>query len=255
MMAESVDITFFVPCLNEESNIRGTIQTILLAANNVGVSFEILVFDDNSTDNTVAVVENLIAKDPEKNIVLKRNPKTLGLGRNYTDGAFVGKGNYYMLVNGDNVEPVEAIARILKQLGTADMVIPYFGNCDDRSFFRRCISITFTTMVNVLSSYSINYYNGPVAHKRFNVMRWHSDTEGFSYQAELIVRLLDEGATFTEVAISNHDREKGVSKAFTLRNILSTGYSLIKISLRRIKRVLFAKYYRSLPKSSDSHDE
>ena len=40
-------------------------------------------------------------------------------------------------------------------------------------------------------SYDIKYYNGTVLHKRYNVMRYHSGTNGFAYQAEIIVHLLN----------------------------------------------------------------
>ena len=40
-----------------------------------------------------------------------------------------------MLINGDNVEPVNAIKKLLDNIGEADMVIPYFGKNDKRVFF------------------------------------------------------------------------------------------------------------------------
>ena len=45
-----------VPCLNEEENVAGAIETIMSAMERVGCRFEILVFDDGSNDNTSGVV-------------------------------------------------------------------------------------------------------------------------------------------------------------------------------------------------------
>ena len=71
-------------------------------------------------------------------------------------------------------------------------------------------------------------------------MRWHSETYGFAYQAEIITRLLLEtDATYIEVPVQFFDRKGGVSNAFKLQNILSIAHSLINILLRRIRQFLF----------------
>ena len=45
---DAVEVSFMVPCLNEEANVVGTIETIMHALSRVGCSYEILVFDDGS---------------------------------------------------------------------------------------------------------------------------------------------------------------------------------------------------------------
>ena len=240
----NIDITFFVPCYNEEQNVESTIVTIVAAIDEVSIPYEILIVDDCSSDNTTDVVEDFMKENPDIPILLKKNEINRGLGRNYIDGAYIGHGKYYMLVNGDNAEPKETIEAIIKRIGDGDMIIPNFGNCDQRPPWRRTVSHIFTCLVNLLSGYNINYYNGPVAHLRFNVMRWHPDTHGFAYQAEIITRLLDEGASYVEVVIFNEDRQYGVSKAFTIQNIMSIAHSLLQIFLRRLRRVLYPAAYK-----------
>ena len=98
--ADEIDITFYVPCLNEEKNIVNTIETIVEASRIMGLKYEILVFDDRSEDNTIGVVENYQKKQPYIPIKLIKNKETMGLGHNYVEGAFIGKGKYYLLVCG-----------------------------------------------------------------------------------------------------------------------------------------------------------
>ena len=185
---------------------------------------------------------NFINKFKHKN---NRSPTyteiTKGLGTNYVDASFVGKGKYYMLVNGDNVEPEETLALIFGQIGQADMIIPYFGNQDNRKLFRIVLSKIFTKLVNFFNGYNIPYYNGPVLHLRYNVMRWSPDTHGYAYQAELISRILQEGSNFKGIKIKNNDRIKGQSTAFTVENIFAVVHSLLQILLRRLRNFL---YYR-----------
>jgi glycosyltransferase involved in cell wall biosynthesis len=233
------DITFFVPCLNEEDNIEKTLSAIISSVENTSLSYEILIVDDHSIDNSINNISIFQKQFPDILINVQANRLTRGLGRNYVDGAFIGQGKYYMLINGDNAEPKETICTILKQLGTADMIIPYFGYKEDRSLFRKQLSVMFTRLVNLISGNDINYYNGPVAHLRFNVMRWSPDSHGFAYQAELITRILDEGASYKEIEIANYDRKDGTTKAFKIENILSVGHSLLQILLRRVRTNLF----------------
>ena len=235
------DITFFIPCLNEENLIVLTLETLREAVGESDLTYEILVFDDHSTDRTVPLVEAYIKEHPESTIRLIKNEIQKGLGRNYVDGSYLGRGKHYMLVCGDNSEPKDTLLAILDKMGTADMVLPYMGNRDCRPFVRRALSYGFKTIVNFLSGFSVKYYNGSSIHLRMNVMRWHPDTHGFGYQAEMINRLLIEGATYVEVPIRNMDHHGGGSKAFNILNYRSTSHSLFQILLRRICRLFFKK--------------
>jgi len=133
-------LTFFVPCLNEEGSVFATLEGIVAAASDADVSFEIFVVDDCSTDNTVEVVEAFQRQHPEVLVRLRINERTHGMGRNYVDSAFVARGEYYMLVCGDNSRAKDSLVAILDKLGEADMIIPYFG-VDNRTWFRRFVSI------------------------------------------------------------------------------------------------------------------
>ncbi len=234
-MSGTPDITFFVPCLNEELNVLGTLNVILEAVNQARISYEIVVVDDASTDRTAEVVETFQREHPEIPLHLTRNAVNQGLGRNYASAARSARGRHYMLVNGDNVEPVEVVTALLSRLGSADIIIPYFGRLDTRPLTRRVISRTFTILVNLLSGTSVRYYNGAVIHRRENVVKYHPGTRGFAYEAELITRLIARGATYLEVEVPGAERPNGVSTAFNTHNAVSVGGSLLRIGWARLR--------------------
>jgi len=236
---KSDGITFFVPCLNEERNIVKTLETIKAAVIEVGLDYQILIFDDCSRDNCCRNIEDYMKGNLDMAITLTKNRKTMGLGRNYIDGAFLGKYKYYMCIFGGHSEPKETIVAILNKLGHADMIVPYFDMSVNRSMFRRLLSLFYTFIVNTLSGNSIHYYNWSVAHLRENVMRWHSNSLGFGYQAEMVTQLISNGASYIELALPNCEEKCGKSNSFRLQNIFSVLHSLFQIFLRRLRMSLF----------------
>jgi glycosyltransferase involved in cell wall biosynthesis len=237
---EELDLTLFVACYNEERRVEGTLDTIRAAHAQVQCSYEVIVVDDGSKDNTCAVVEAYAASHLDFPVRLHRNSRNLGLARSFVETAFLGRGRYYRLVCGDNVEPVETMIILLRKMGQADLVLPYYPILPGKSFVRRTISKTFTFMVDLLSGYSIIYYNGCALYRRFHVMRWAPYNYGFGFQADLITMLLDEGCTYIEVPVSgSHFVKEGGRSPLNFRNFISTGHTLFEIFLRRIRRTLF----------------
>ncbi len=237
--AEQIDLTILVPCKNEEENVIGTLDTIISALRELPRKCEILVVDDGSTDSTCAAVEKYRTAHPELPIVLIRNPRNLGLSRTFVDGAFAGRGKYFRLVCGDNVEPKATILAILSRMGDADMILAYHKT-KPGSKLRIAISGLFTFLVNLFSGYRIRYYNGNPLFRRDHVMRWHPYSFGFGFQADLITRLLDEGATYIEVPVEARRRDKrGAASFMNPRNFVSTSHTLYEILRRRLNRIVF----------------
>jgi glycosyltransferase involved in cell wall biosynthesis len=238
--ADLIDLTVVIPCLNEEANIEATLETVTAALGGLQFSYEILIIDDGSTDGTVAAVKRYSIAHPETPLRLHCNPRNRGLTRTYVDGAFLGRGKYYRLVCGDNVEPKETLETVFRHIGTADIVIPYHGKVAGKTPLRRLLSQTYTSLVNGLSGYNIRYYNGLAIHTRYNVMRWGPYSFGFGFQAELITRLLDEGATYIEIPVTaTHREKKGKNSALNYKNFMSVAHTLLEIFIRRIRKRAF----------------
>ena len=232
-----LDLTIAVPCLNEEKNIAATLHTITAAMRELPFSYEIIVIDDGSTDRTAAVVEDYQREHSDLPLRLHRNGQNRGLNRCYVDGAFLGRGRYYRMVCGDNVEPKDTLVTVFSELGRADLIIPYHDSVPGKSSFRLLLSRTYTSLVNVLSGYQIRYYNGLALTSRYNVMRWGPYSFGFGFQAELVTRLLDEGATFIEIPVVATHREKaGRNSALNWRNFLSVAHTLSEVFIRRVRK-------------------
>jgi glycosyltransferase involved in cell wall biosynthesis len=234
---DAVEITLMVPCLNEEENVVGTIEAIMTALTRVGCSYEILVFDDGSQDNTSGVVAAFQAANPRASVRLFRNKVNRGLSYNFVEAAFQGRGRYYRAVPGDNIEPAELIEQIVRAHGAADIIVPHFVEIRNRPLWRTIISRLYTCLVNLASGYRLSYYNGNPLYLRAHVIRFHVECTGFGYQAEFLTRLISEGVTYKEIPLVAYDREG--SAAINIKNLLSVAHSLMTIALRRLRIVLF----------------
>jgi glycosyltransferase involved in cell wall biosynthesis len=207
-----IDLTIFVSCYNES---------------------------EFSKDNSADLVEAYIKDHPEDRIILRRNGKNRGLAQNYVDAAFLGKGKYYRLICGDNAEPEDTMIAVFSAIGEADMIIPYYVSFEGKSAFRQQLTKVYAGIVNFVSGLKLHYYNGLAVHLRYNIMRWHPNTRGFGFQADIICVLADQGFTMKEVAVRTVELKKGASVALNYKNVLSVGHTIFDIMLRRIANWIY----------------
>ena len=238
---DPLDLTVFISCYNEAEYIIATLETVSAAAREAGLRYEILVIDDGSRDASPRLVADYIAAHPDDNLVLRVNRTNKGLAQNYMDGAFLGCGKYYRLICGDNAEPKDSILTVFNAIGRADIVVPYYTSSEGKSFQRQMISSIYTSMVNLVTGNRLHYYNGLAVHLRYNVMRWHPNTRGFGFQADILCLLIDLGFSYVEVPVITVEQRRGASNALTFRNFLSVGHTLFEIFNRRISNRVYRR--------------
>jgi glycosyltransferase involved in cell wall biosynthesis len=235
-----IDITLMVPCYNEEENVAVALEDIRNALLRLNIRYEVIVIDDCSSDRTSDKVREYQALHPEMPIYLHRNESNRGLAQNFVDGAFMARGWYYRMICGDAVESSDAIANVLSHMGEADIIIPYVEEQPEgKALGRRLLSKTFVKVINLCSGYNINYYNGLAIYRTFDLLRMHTQSRGFGFQAETITRMLDSGRSYRQIPSKFHERVAGTSNAITLHNWLSTGYTVFRIFMNRMRRTFF----------------
>lgn len=237
----ALDLTVFISCYNEAPYIVGTLDSVRSAATKAGLAYEIIVIDDVSSDGSSRIVTDYIASHPDTRIVLRANRVNKGLAQNYMDAAFLGCGKYYRLICGDNAEPRDSIAAVFSAIGNADIIVPYYGVAEGRSLKRRVISKSYTWILNLITGNKLKYYNGLAVHLRHNVMRWHPNTRGFGFQADILCMLIDLGFTYREVEIATIEQRRGKSNALSFRNLLSVIHTLIEIGNRRLSNRIYRR--------------
>lgn len=105
--------SFIVIAFNEASNIARTISSILNLESKD--TYEILVVNDGSTDNTLRIVSDL-AKNNKKIHVIDLQPNQ-GRGAARNAGIQAASGKYFALVDADIVLPKDWLTRCVAQMG------------------------------------------------------------------------------------------------------------------------------------------
>jgi len=240
MSEPEILITFFISCLNEEHTIIDTINTIIESCKGVNISYEIIIIDDNSTDNTPKLINEFIIKNKEAKITLVHNSYTQGFGHNIIEGAFIGKGKYFKVNSAKNNETKESLISMLKLIGQAEIIIFYFRK-DPRGIFRRILSVLFNFIACFLSGHSVKYFNGSAIHLRDNILRWCPRYGGHGYHAEFLTILLNKGASIIQVPVDSIEDSNRNSKALTLKNLILVTQSLLNIFFIRMIKFISKK--------------
>ena len=233
-------ISIVIPAYNEEKNLEVAVVFLLERLNRNGIlDFELLIFNDNSTDATGKIADELASKHSQIRVI--HNSKNMNLGYNITKGFQLATKEFVGFFPGDNDTEVEILDNIFQNLDKADIIIPYIQNPEVRPWGRRFLSKTYVLIINAAFGLNLKYYNGICFFKTAMVKKVPVSTHGFAYMTEILVKLLKSGVSFIEVPMITKKRERGATKAFRLKNVISvfktflTLFYEVQILRRRVK--------------------
>jgi glycosyltransferase involved in cell wall biosynthesis len=143
-MADTPQVSIVIPVFNEEAAINADLRTIAETMNRSGLSYEILVVDDGSTDQTVEIVKNF------ESVRLIRHTRNRGTGAARTTGMLAAQGNIVAMTDGDGTYPNKDIPRLVEALATCDMVI---GARMRETGYWPILRVPAKTFIRLLASY------------------------------------------------------------------------------------------------------
>src|SRR5690349_6885172 len=105
-------LSVVIPAYNEVDRIVPTIGAIASHLSSSGLTWELIVADDGSKDETVKTVEALGLV----NLRVLKAPKNGGKGSAVRRGVLAARGKYILFDDADNSTPIEEIDKLLPKL-------------------------------------------------------------------------------------------------------------------------------------------
>lgn len=206
-----------VPTYNEAENIRELVPRIL----DQDPGMEILVVDDNSTDGTGALVDELRQTEPRLHVL--HRPKKLGLGTAYVAGFRYALEHQYDLVfemDADFSHDPDSIPAFLDAVKDADLVLG--------SRYLNGVTVVNWPLSRLILSFGANVYTRLITGmpikdatggfkcfrratlESIDLNRVRSD--GYGFQIEMNFKAWRQGLRIKEIPILFVDRRVGISK-------------------------------------------
>jgi|LauGreSBDMM110SN_4_FD.fasta_scaffold73445_2 glycosyltransferase involved in cell wall biosynthesis len=228
-----IDITFFIPTLNEEKNIGSVLNNILEYSRITNQKIECIFIDDNSSDLTASLISNFIEKYEYQFSSCKIivNSEVKGLALNFIQAVQLAMGNYFRLINGDNSEPLESLILVTSKYQEVDITIPYYTKIINRKLFRKIISILFTQIINLISGNNLKYYNGAPIYRTEILKQVKILSTGMSYSAEVLLSALSITSNYREIGLIGMDNG---SISLNFRNVAQVFSTINRILTKKL---------------------
>ena len=208
VQGEKISLAF--PAWNEAEVIGATVRDAAAALDKLGVAWEILVIDNGSTDDTVAVVEGVAAEVPGVRVV--RHPRNLGYAASTRTALRSFEGDYLFIIDSDGQHTAADIEPMMERLRAgADIVYGWKRARHDRAL-RRVVSRAMNRLAGALLASPLHDINcGYRGLRRAAAERLEIRHMVNSVGPEIWVRARALGLKVEEVPVRHFPREGGES--------------------------------------------
>lgn len=207
-------ISIVIATRNEEETINSVIGEFARASRNLGAKVQ-GVIADSSTDNTVQEAE-AASREHGFDLVCVRIP-TLGRGLAVKKG--VEKADYDTLcfADADGSHDAEAFIRMARAFRKGTIVaasrFPPFGSSEEHTFFRYYGNVMLATLVSILFRIRVtDVTNCFVIMDKRTFYRLDLNSNGWSFDVQLVCHAAKLGIPFIEVPFCERKRRGGVGK-------------------------------------------
>ncbi len=120
--AVAVQVTVLLPCYNEQRAIQSVLAEIVSTMCEEPFTYEVLVVDDASTDDTVALAEQFAADAWGAHVRVVRRSENRGAGAARKTGIREARGDIIVMLDADGTYPAQAIPELLRYFPAYDQV-------------------------------------------------------------------------------------------------------------------------------------
>lgn len=227
MAQQLPELSFVIPCHNEEANLRPLVNAIKDAVEPLNLTYEIIITDDASTDNSWAVLKELATADHR--VRAQRFAYNCGQSAALWAGMKAARGMYIVTLDADLQNDPRDLPHFLEALKHYDCV------CGSRvaarsqgDNFVRIISSRIANWVrNKLSGETIS--DAGCCYRAFK-RECVAQLKFFNGMHRFLPTLIKlEGYTVTEIPISHNPRRAGKTHYGIFNRLFSSFYDLLVV--------------------------
>lgn len=237
-MYEMVKISCVVPAYNEEENLEELIERLIpvLESYDETKDYEIILVNDNSTDNTPTIIDALANENPRIKPVHRAS--TPGFGNAIKEGFKHAEGDIIIPVMGDLSDEPKDIPKLVRKIEEG-YDIAYGsrfikgGSVEDYPTAKMLANRIFNNAVRFL--FGIPHRDVTNAFKAYKrevldaIGIENIEAEGFDLTVEIPLKAHILGFKSAEVPVNWHGREKGEAKLKLSENGFVYGKRLLKL--------------------------
>ena len=217
-MAAAMDVSAVMPAFNEQANLEQSVGRTADALRSQARTFEIIVVDDGSRDDSAAVLERLKATHPTLRVV--RHPVNRGYGAAVRSGFAAARLPWVFLMDADNQFDPAEVALLLDRAAQADIVAGYRRHRRD-PLPRRLNAWAFFTLVRLLFGRLVRDVNCAFKLIRRDLLaHMELHAEGALINTELFVLARQLDARVVEVPVHHYPRRSGKQTGANPRVVL-----------------------------------
>jgi glycosyltransferase involved in cell wall biosynthesis len=232
-------ISIIVPAYNEASTISNIIDKLINLSLINNINKEIIIVNDCSTDNTAAIVENIISMYPGSEIYFISHEKNSGKGAAIHTGIKNATGDYLIIQDADLEYDPNEFNILLKPVidGYADVVYGsrFLGGSAHRIlFFWHTIGNKFLTFLSNLFT-NLNLTDMETCYKLFKtdiIKGIKLNEKRFGFEPEITSKISKvKNIRIYEVGISYYGRTYAEGKKINWKDGFRAIYCIIRYNL------------------------
>ncbi|MFI5046682.1 MAG: glycosyltransferase family 2 protein [Acidimicrobiia bacterium] len=229
-----VAISAFFPCYNDQATIAQMVKLAVETFKRVGVTdAEVIVIDDGSTDASAQVLAELAAEEPMLRVVTHDHNR--GYGGALISGFTAGRKQWVFYTDGDGqFDPAELELLVQRASDDVDVVQGYKLRRAD-NVARRVVGRVYHWFVSLAFGLKIRDTDCDfrlIRRTALDQVRLEHTTGVIC--VELVRKLQDTEARFTEVGVHHYRRVYGKSEFFRLGAIVHTLFDLAVLWVRMV---------------------
>ena len=227
-------ISVFFPTYNEGENIENTVISAIKVLEEISNKWEIIIVNDGSTDNSLAVA-NKLSKDDSRIRIISHS-KNRGYGASLKSGYYNAKYPWICFTDADGQFDFSEIKKfIFKQTeDQADLVIGYYIG-RKVSLFTIITSKIWEAIVFILFGMKVKDNDCGfklISKKVIDTIDKLESERGALISSELLIKAKKKGFKIAQVGVRHYPRMKGKGTGRDLKVIIKSFIDLVRLWIK-----------------------